>query len=430
MELKDGNNVSREWTPRGSGAGPQPHSVHQTNRPLIQQVFEFVRAAGSSSRAQVARALDVSPASITTASTELISLGLLQEVAAERATDGDTGRGRPPVALGVRSKAHHVAGIKVSDNNCTAVILDFAGEQVAGHVLPIPSEVMSVEELLEVILGALEAVLKKAGFQRSAISAVGLGIPGFVNHLDGHVHWSPIMHGKNIDLAQLATRHLGVDCVIDNDANLVTLAELWFGAGRQIPNFAVVTIEHGLGMGVVIDHSVYRGAKGVGLELGHSKVQLDGALCRCGQRGCLEAYVADYALVREARTALQWLGDRHTSVKDLLEVLFEEAKGGNAAAQSIFRRAGRYLAVGLANVINIFDPALIVLSGERMKYDYLYASDTLAELDDLVIRTGRDMPTIEVNAWGDLVWAKGAAALAMGALTDRILGTSRDLAAE
>ena len=107
-------------------------------------------------------------------------------------------------------------------------------------------------------------------------------------------------------LAAAASNRLGMPVAIDNDANLVAMAELWFGAGRDLSDFAVVTLEHGVGMGFVMNHRLYRGARNVGMEIGHTKVQLDGALCRCGQRGCLEAYLADYALAREATTALNW----------------------------------------------------------------------------------------------------------------------------
>ena len=162
------------------------------------------------------------------------------------------------------------------------------------------------------------------------------------------------------------------------------------------------------------------------MELGHTKVQLDGALCRCGQRGCLEAYVADYALAREASTALNFGHREAPPIGILLESLYDHAKAGNAAARSIFRRAGRYLAVGLSNVINLFDPALIILSGERMRYDYLYAAETLAEMENLAISTGRARPPIEIHAWGDLLWAHGAAALALSRLTERLVATPRE----
>jgi predicted NBD/HSP70 family sugar kinase len=238
-----------------------------------------------------------------------------------------------------------------------------------------------------------------------------------------------VLAERGVALAAAASARLGLTVHVDNDANLVTLAELWFGTGRRLSDFAVVTIEHGVGMGLVVNHRIYRGAQGLGMELGHTKVQLDGALCRCGQRGCLEAYVADYALAREATTALN--GTREgLPVNVLLESLYDHAKAGNAAARSIFRRAGRYLAVGLSNVVNLFDPALIILSGERMRFDYLYAADTLAEMENLAINTGRPRPPIEIHAWGDLLWAHGAAALALSEVTERLLAGPRDGARE
>jgi len=407
-----------------TGVGPLIQPYSESLRPLRQQVFERIRAAGTLPRVQIAKELGVSPASVTAITSELIEAGLIEEVAAPR--EGDTSRGRPPVALGVRPEAHLVAGIKLSDREHTAVIVDFAGRLLASEAQPQPPGEHGLDELVAAADDLLAATAAKAGVERRALSAVGLGVPGFVDAAAGRVHWSSILRERYADLAGAATARLGLPVHVDNDANLVALAELWFGAGRDLADFAVVTIEHGVGMGMVINHRVYRGARGLGLELGHTKVQLDGALCRCGQRGCLEAYVADYALAREAATALNLMHREGQPVSVLLESLFDHAKAGNKAARSIFRRAGRYLAVGLANVVNLFDPGLIILSGERMRYDYLYAADTLAEMESLMLQTNRPPPRIEVHAWGDMLWAHGAAALALSAVTETVLGAGRE----
>ena len=397
-------------------------------RPLKFQIFERVRAAGLIPRVEVAKELGISPASVTTLSSELIDAELIEEVVAPRGK-GEAARGRPPVALGVRASAHYVAGLKLSDREQTAVILDFAGNLIASHAITRRPGALATEDFLNDCERLLDLVGAKAGIRRQGLSGVGIGVPGFVESAGGRVFWSSVLADGDVPLAAAAADRLGVPVTIDNDANLVALAELWFGAGREVADFAVVTIEHGVGMGFVLNHRLYRGAGGIGMELGHTKVQLDGALCRCGQRGCLEAYVADYALAREASTALEGVeGDEQTMV-ELLESLYENAKGGNAAARSIFRRAGRYLAVGLANVVNLFDPALIILSGERMRYDYLYAADVLAEMDSLVLKAGRPAPPIEVHAWGDLLWAQGAAALALSDLTETLLAPAREGAA-
>jgi len=267
----------------------------------------------------------------------------------------------------------------------------------------------------------LNMAVQEAGLTRAHIRAVGVGLPGYIDSDLGCVLWSPLMRGSNEPLCAMIQDRLRCPVVIENDANLVTLAELWFGGGRAVGNFAVVTIEHGVGMGLVLNNRLFRGARGLGTELGHTKVQLDGALCRCGQRGCLEAYVADYALVREASTALNWQpGSVPTA--HMLESLYAQAKGGNRAARSIFRRAGRYLAVGIGNIINLFDPELILLSGERMRYDYLYADEVLAELANVSIQVDRPAPRVEIHAWGDMIWARGAAALALSHITAEMLG--------
>lgn len=414
--------------PSRPGCGPLIPALSDSARPLRAQVFERVRAAGRIARVQLARDLGVSPATVTLATSELIEAGLIEEVATPR--EADQNRGRPPVALGVRPGAHLVAGMKVSDREATAVILDFAGHLIAGDTLTRRPGAVDLDTLLDSADAVLTRVTAKAGVPRAALSAIGLGVPGFVDAASGTVLWSPVLLGRPVPLAAAATARLGRPVHIDNDANLVTLAELWFGVGRGLNDFAVVTIEHGVGMGVVLGHRLYRGARGLGMELGHTKVQLDGALCRCGQRGCLEAYVADYALAREAATALNLAQFDSPSVAELIERLYGQAKLGDPAARSIFRRAGRYLAVGLANVVNLLDPGLIILSGQRMRYDYLYADDTLAGLESLVLDTGRPAPRIEIHAWGDLLWAQGAAALALSAVTESLLAPPRELAAQ
>ena len=410
------------------GCGPLIPPLADMLRPLRQQVFERVRASGLIPRVQLAKDLGVSPASVTTITQELIEAGLIEEIAAPR--EGDAGRGRPAVALGVRADAHLVAGMKLSDREHTAVIVDFAGNLIADDVIPRKPGPMTLAELLAAIETLLNRVCAKAGIAKADLSAMGLGVPGFVDCVEGMVYWSSVLVERAVPLASVASSRLGLPVTIDNDANLVTLAELWFGAGRGLSNFAVVTIEHGVGMGYVLNHRMFRGAQRLGMELGHTKVQLDGALCRCGQRGCLEAYVADYALAREATTALNWEHKEGQSISVVLESLYDHAKAGNGAARSIFRRAGRYLAVGLSNVINLFDPALIILSGERMRYDYLYAAETLAEMDNLAIVTGRPRPPIEIHAWGDLLWAHGAAALALSVVSEGLVAPGRDIAAQ
>ncbi len=412
-----------------TGCGPLIASSANQTRPLRLQIFERIRAEGLTPRTELAKQLEVSPASVTNITSKLIAEGYLIEAALPRDLP-DGGRGRPPIGLCVRGEAHHVVGIKFSEREHTAALVDFAGELLAQTTIPSAPGQMPVSTLLDAAEALLDNVCSKGGVSRGSISAVGIGLPGLLDHAAGIVHWSPILKEQGLNLVAAAEKRLAVPVTADNDANLVALAELWFGVGRRMMDFAVVTIEHGVGLGLVLNHRVYRGARGLGLELGHTKVQLDGALCRCGQRGCLEAYVADYALVREAETALNWNPEESRPNHLMLETLFDHAKADNAAARSIFRRAGRYLAIGIANVINMLDPSLIILSGERMRYDYLYAAEMLAEIETHTLAPNRGPTPVEVHAWGDLLWARGAAALALAFITESSLAAPREIAAQ
>jgi predicted NBD/HSP70 family sugar kinase len=250
----------------------------------------------------------------------------------------------------------------------------------------------------------------------SEISGIGVGVAGVVDAPRGFVHWSPSLTQRNIALRELLEQKIKLPVFLDNDVNLVAMAEQWFGLGRNISDFIVVTIEHGVGMGIVINNEIYRGTRGCGAEFGHTKVQLDGALCRCGQRGCLEAYVGNYALLREANYAS---GSHDTSsIEQQVQTLFLKAKAGDKTAQTIFKRAGRMFGMGLANVVNIFDPALIILSGERMQFDYLYAGEVIEYMKNSVVQVDVAPPEVRIHKWGDLMWAKGAAVYAMEGVTE------------
>ncbi len=408
------------------GFGPLIPALSVTQRPLRLQIFERVRGAGSIARIDIAKQLSISPATVTAITADLIKEGLVTETAQTR----ESGRGRPPVAIGVRSDAHLVAGIKLSDRQQTALIADFAGNVIASTTRAYPAPFPTTTDLIDLIDEMLTTLCDDLSISRDALSAIGIGVPGFVDHQNGTIRWTPLLDEQNIRLAEIATSKFNVPTIIDNDANLATLAELWFGSGRDKGNFAVVTIEHGVGMGLVANHRLYRGSMGLGMELGHTKVQMDGALCRCGQRGCLEAYVADYAIIREAETALNMTGTANSPRSDILDTLYAQAKDGNTSAQMIFKRAGRYLALGLANVVNLFDPEHITLSGARMRYELLYADDVLKEMRRMIINTGKPVPNIEVHAGGDLIWAQGAAALALEYLSEVLLGQQKEIATQ
>ncbi len=381
-----------------------------------RKILAAIRAAGRIARIDVAKATGISQATVTTITAEMLSAGLIHEVASD---DGDRGarRGRPRVDLALRGEARTVVGVKIAHQSLSIAILDFSGDVIGEHSAPLAAAVQSTHDLAAQLRTQISIAAEKAGMTMDQISAVGVGLAGIVDATRGFVHWSPSLTERNQPFRDIAQEALGCPVFVDNDANLVAMAELMFGHGKNVQDFIVVTIESGVGMGIVLGGELYRGTRGCGAEFGHTKVQLDGALCRCGQRGCLEAYVADYALLREADVVQN---SKQSSARQIA-VLLKAARDGDQTAQSIVNRAGRMFAMGLANLVNIFDPQQIILAGERVQFDHLYADGVMASIRQQIVQIDLPPPEIVIHKWGDLMWARGAGAFAIQGVSDMAL---------
>lgn len=386
------------------------------------QVLDTIRSAGSIARIDIARQTQVSPATVTAITSELLGAGLIEEIE-PNGEQGAVKRGRPRVALKIRGDAHLIAGIKITDRCATTILVDFDGNTVGDHEEPLPSPEMTPDDLVSVIKRALHAATAAIDRRITDVSGVGIGLAGLIDANRNFIYWSPSLDSRNVEFGRLLAKVLPFPCFIDNDANLVAKAEQKFGQGRGRSDFIVITIEKGVGMGIVLNNQIYRGDRGCGAEFGHTKVQLDGDLCRCGQRGCLEAYVGDYALLREANIRSSAQPDND------LSALYKQAQAGDTMAKSIFDRAGRMFAMGLANVINVFDPELVILSGEQMAYDFLYSRDVLDRVRATTVQVDAALPEIRVHKWGDLMWAKGAAAYAIEQVSNSTIQGLADYAA-
>lgn len=386
-------------------------------------LLDAIRRAKRIARIDLAQLTDISPATVTTITADMIRQGLIEEVIPEELT-GQSRRGRPRVNLRLRADAFLVAGLKVAETTISVVLVNFVGNVVAQHTYQRNETRPAPDALITQIKQAIDATLDGVGYAFSDLSAIGLGIAGIVDAKRGFVHWSPFLNTRNLELAAMLKDAVHLPIFLDNDANLVAMAEQYLGDAQNTANFIVVTIESGVGMGIVIDNKVYRGTRGCGAEFGHTKVQLDGALCRCGQRGCLEAYVADYALLREASfdTSFFKEGSAERSVQDLLTA----ARTGDMTAKSIVERSSRIFAMGLSNLINLFDPELIILSGERMSFDHLYAEEVIEAIRSSIVQVDAPPPEIVVHKWGDFMWERGAAAFALVGVAEMSLRDGLD----
>jgi predicted NBD/HSP70 family sugar kinase len=191
----------------------------------------------------------------------------------------------------------------------------------------------------------------------------------------------------------------------------LSITELWFGKGKGVDNFLTVTIGRGVGLGIVLNGQVYLGVHGGGGEFGHTVIDPHGQLCACGKYGCLETFVSDPAIMDKASEAIK-NGDIPLEISNIEELL-EIAHSGNEAAVKIFAEAGEVLGIGIANLINLFNPELIIISGEGVRAGELLFESMHASVSVNVMPGLAGDTEIQVDPWDDYAWARGAAGLVL-----------------
>ena len=301
-------------------------------------------------------------------------------------------------------------GIKLAERTITGALADLEATVQQAYTAPLPPDA-DLTAVLDTVAAVVDHLLAGAGIDRDHLFGVGVGVAGAVDPGHGVLRYNPFFAWRDLPLADLLSERLGVPVAIDNDVNTLTISELWFGRGKGISNFLVVTVGRGVGLGIVLNGHVYLGAHGGAGEFGHMVIDADGPLCECGKRGCLEAYVADPALLAAAADAVA-AGALSPDVADL-DALMAAAAAGETAAAEIYTRAGDVLGIGIANLINVLNPQLILISGEGVRSGDLLFEPMRQAIDRHVMPGLAGDTDIQINPWDDHAWAQGAASLVL-----------------
>jgi predicted NBD/HSP70 family sugar kinase len=249
-----------------------------------------------------------------------------------------------------------VAGIKVMDDAVLAVLTDLAGNIVTDAWIPLHDH--ATDAVLGRCVTAINALLDSASICRTRLIGLGVCMPGTVEWSTGTCRRSPYLGWHDVPVAQLLGNQLGVPVSVDNDVNALATAESLFGCRRGARNFAVITLGRGVGSALVYDHAIYRGGCGGAGELGHMISEPDGRPCECGKTGCLEAYVSETALLRRAEEL--GIGGKPATINALLTL----ARDGDSLATQLYEDLTKRLSISIANLINLVDPELVLLSGD------------------------------------------------------------------
>lgn len=335
--------------------------VRRQNRRLV---LDALRQHGSMARIELGRVTGLSPASITSISGQLIAEGLLKEKDAGAVFGIRQRRGRPMVQLQINPAAAFVVTVKLSIDGIELVLADFRGNIVARETLRIATYDAKAETFGPMVAEDIVAFLAKHKVRRTSVARVSVAVQGLADSKAGTIVWSPGFAARNIPVCGPVTGALGVTCTIANDANLMAEALIGTDPRRFSGTSAVIFLGYGVGMGLIINGDVYHGATGAGAEFGHMNHVPDGPLCRCGRRGCVEAFAADYGILRMARGGSETQAPPHTRVpEETMMELEDRARNGDKAAQEAFAKAGQALGYGIARLVAIISPEHILLAG-------------------------------------------------------------------
>jgi predicted NBD/HSP70 family sugar kinase len=369
-----------------------------------------IRTAGTISRSDLAGITGLSHSSITGLTSELIKEGLVLE----KATAGHDS-GRPPIMLTINPAGAHVVGVNMSIAKISSVIINLEATVLARHILPLHRSNFTMEEIVDLIVQSIYTCIWQANFSKDQISGVGLGVPGLVNYRTGKISFLPNYDWKNVDLRSLVEEKLNHQTYIENSSNTLALAEHWFGEGKGIRNFLVVTIENGVGLGIFVEGNLYRGHDGIAGEFGHLTIDPQGPKCRCGKQGCIEAYVGLISIIDAARQLSQqgkWQPKYEEKIT--FEQVVAGAREGVVPLKSIFADAGRYLALGISHLINLYNPSKIIITGKGVQSGPLLFEPFYKYLPKYISnKFGWDESRIFVQQWTDMDWARGAGALVL-----------------
>ena len=325
------------------------------------RIIQIVRRGGAVSRGEIAQAAALSPATVSTISSELIAEGLLIVRSAE--TNGSAGRGRPSSGLSVNPEFRHAVLIILKIGAVNIAIVDYAGTVIVRQHFHLDMANVTMADFRATLITEIRQTWEASGLAAGQLGRISIGVQGTTDTAGLRLLRSPMTPLTDIPVAFWLEEEFDVPVRLANDCDLIARALNWRDPERYSDNFAAILLAHGVGMGLFLRGQIINGTRSSGTEFGHMLHQTDGALCRCGSRGCIEADAGDYAIMR--RYGGHPVNEKPASHVEPLEIfrIAEAARAGDALACETFASAGRALGSGLAGIFALVDPFRVAFVG-------------------------------------------------------------------
>lgn len=376
----------------------RPNTIRDINK---QIVLNYVRDRAPISRADIARATELQRSTVSSIVDDLQEIGLIEEIGS-----GDSTGGRKPRLLRLKSGSAVAIGVDITPRKTNIAVADLTGKVLELMSFPTSPDVRLIDQQ---ILQGVARLADKYG--REEDLKIGVSVPGIADQTVGKIRYVPYFQWRDWDICEQLARETGLRVTVENDANATALAELWFGREeiRKISNFVLVLAAEGIGTGIVFEGQIYRGEKGSAGEFGHMVLDVDApVLCSCGGTKCWEAHSSEKAVAARYQKLTENASKDPVGMDEIIDL----AIGGDRAARLVLRETGRYLGMGISNLIVGLGPQAVIVSGRITRVWNLIA-DELSAISDIRSRSGLPKPSLLMSSLGDSPTLMGALSLVL-----------------
>lgn len=373
-------------------------------------ILNKIRISEPISRAKIAKETSLTPPTVSSIVKELIEQGLVRE-----SELGHSSGGRKPTLLHINTNSMFVIGVDAGPERVDCVLTDLTGKIYENTTTPLLKPLTN-EGFLTTLKAGIDKILQLSPLAKEKIIGIGIAMHGVVNIETGTSIVAPILNLRHIPIKDYLESEFHLLVKVENDARAMALGESWFGGIEDAESTVAVNIGRGVGAGMVINGKLYHGADGIAGEFGHMTIDINGKVCECGNRGCLQSLVSGEAIAERGSTYLN-MGLGELTGKDI----FELAEKGNEACKTLLQDTGRIIGIGLTNLIHLVNPSKIVLGGGVMNSAKYIMPPLLEEIEKRILTKEATSSNVTVTKLGHDATLLGAVSLILVELFDPIV---------
>lgn len=354
----------------GAEKGINMGLIKQENRTSI---LKILKNNGMMSRKDIASIVQLTPAAVTILVNEMIAEGIIKE--AGELEEGDKRAGRKKILIDINYNYKYVLGINIEAEYINVGIANIKGEIIAETMWPTMDQEIKSEELLGVIADKCVNLFWRESILKESILGVGVGIVGLVDKNSGVSKHAYGLWKNSVSIKESLEKMLGLPVVVDNNVRALAVAEMDYKSEQDVSDMLFVKHGPGVGSAMIIGKEIYYGANNKAGEIGHTIGNMDGELCKCGKRGCLEMVASKQAIFENIkavfsleRTPLLYSQCDGNLDKISLGRILEVAFNGDEEVRKVVREAAVYMALAISNAVSLYDPQRVILYGEAFKY--------------------------------------------------------------